>query len=199
MPELTLVSCPALLCPLEEPTLPVVRTPPGAAADCPPLAPAGDGGRSSSGIASFDTVFETVKASPAEHSALPRPMPALPLAGAVLDTRALTGDVATLGTLLRAGTASPAGAAVAHQGFIPYKWRHHGSAGVGARSGGSVGGALGGAEVRVLAAGTGAGNPRDVLLESQKRAAAHVEAPVLLQPPRKRLQGACSSKVQQGC
>lgn len=198
MPELALISYPALLRPLE-PTLPVVRTSPGAAADCPPLAPAGDGGRSSSGIASFDTVFEAGRASPAEHSALPRPMPALPLAGAVLNTRALTGDVLPLGALVRAGTAPPAGAAVAHQGFIPYKWRHHSSAGVGAHSGGSGGGALGGPEARVPAAGTGSSKPRDALLESQKRAAAHVEAPVLLQPPGKRLQGAYSSKVQQGC
>jgi len=88
----------------------------------------GDANRSSSGIASFDTVFEAGKASPVQQSAVPRPAPAAP------DARGANAPLA------RAGTAPPAPEAVPHQGFIPYKWRHHGSAGAPGACGSGGGG-----------------------------------------------------------
>jgi len=123
----------------------------------------GDANRSSSGIASFDTVFEAGKASPVQQSAVPRPAPAAP------DAHGANAPLA------RAGTAPPAPEAVPHQGFIPYKWRHHGSAGAPGACGSGGGG---------LSPGASSGC---------KRGAADDERPVL--PPRKRLHGAFASGV----
>ena len=163
-----------------------------ARADCERVPPhAGDAvaNRSSSGITSFDTVFEAAKAMSTERSAHePRPAPpasaAVRVVGATLGSGTLglptlgsgtPGPTAPLGTLARAGTAPPAPAAVAHQGFLPYKWRHHGSAGAAV------------AGVRVSSGGA------DALGGScTKRPAPEPEQP-LLQPPRKRLHVAYSS------
>lgn len=164
--------------------------PPQATADCaraPPRAGDAHANRSSSGVASFDTtVFEAAKATSDERSAL-EPRPALPAPAAVrvvggaatLGLQTLRSEArapaAPLGALARAGTAPPAPAAVPHQGFLPYKWRHHGSA------------MAAGAGVRALSGGADA-----PVGSCNKRPAPEPEQP-LLQPPRKRLHAAYSS------
>ena len=136
-------------------------------------------------------MFEAAKATSDERSALEL-RPALPAPAAVrvvggaatlgsgtLGLQTLgseaRGPAAPLGALARAGTAPPAPAAVAHQGFLPYKWRHHGSAGAA------------GAAVRAKSGGADAPDG-----SCNKRPAPEPELP-LLQPPRKRLHAAYSS------